>query len=107
VKIRWWLALIGLLIAVASFAQSSSYRPIPPQNYRIAPQNAPRNGIRWHKDGLFDPKRFFEQLRGQVQQSRAPRWDRDLTVAPTDDIHPVYFPGQARAFFSQAMPHKL
>lgn len=102
-KIRWWLALTGLLIAVASFAQggnSSSYRPIPPQNYRIAPHNAPREGIRWHKDGLFDPKRFFEQLRGQVQQSRAPRWDRDLTVAPTDDIHPVYFPGQARAFFS-------
>lgn len=103
VSIRWWLAIIGLLNAMPGFSQggdSSSYRPIPPQNYRIAPQRPPQQGAQWHKNGLFDPQRFFEQLRSQTQQTRAPRWDRDLTMAPTDDIHPVYFPGQARAFFS-------
>ncbi|MCX7686857.1 MAG: carboxypeptidase regulatory-like domain-containing protein [Fimbriimonadales bacterium] len=100
---RWWLAIAGLLIGAAGFAQNTSqppYRPIPPQNYRVAPQRPPMEGARWHKNGLFNPQQFFEQLRNQVRPTRAPNWDRDLTVAPTDDIHPVYFPGQARAFFA-------
>lgn len=113
---RWWLILAGFWIAGLSFAQTGSgselpgthtlpysrYRPIPPKNYRVAPSQAPleARSVRWYKNGLFDPQRFFQQFQSPSQRTRAPRWDRDLSQAPTDDIHPVYYPGQARIFFA-------
>ncbi len=119
---RWWLTLAGLLAIVGTVVaqQGSSTvpldpyqdkpgryilpnerpRPIPPQNYREAPKRAPRSGTSWTKSGLFDPNRFHEQFRNRSQRTRAPRWDRDITNAPTDDIHPVYAPGAARMFFA-------
>ncbi len=119
---RWWLILAGFWILGLSFAQTGSpsnrtgdgpfvrhtlpysqYRPIPPKNYRVVPSQAPSqvSSVRWQKNGLFNPQQFLQQLLSNgAHRTRAPRWDRDLTLAPTDDIHPVYYPGQARIFFA-------
>jgi len=116
---RWLWALAGLLMAWTGHAQghgmedpyrdhpnrhvlpASAHKPIPPQNYRIAPPSAPPSGdARWHKDGLFDPQRFHQSLQQQQQRTRAPRWDRDITNAAPDEMHPVYNPGATKMYFS-------
>lgn len=118
---RWQLALVGLLLTWAGYAQdgasttadayrdraarqtlpSATYKPIPPQNYKIAPQRAPQSGsVQWRKNGLFDPQQFHQQLQQRRQRTRAPRWDRDITNAAPDEIHPVYNPGAAKMYFS-------
>ena len=118
---RWHLALAGLLLAWTGYADdgagqgedpyrdrpsrhvlpSSAYKPIPPQNYKIAPPRAPQSGsVQWRKNGLFDPQQFHQQLQQRRQRTRAPRWDRDITNAAPDEIHPVYNPGAAKMFFA-------
>jgi hypothetical protein len=118
---RWLLALAGLLLAWTGYADdgagqvenpyrdrpsrhvlpSSAYKPIPPQNYKIAPPRAPQSGsVQWRKNGLFDPQQFHQQLQQRQQRTRAPRWDRDITNAAPDEIHPVYNPGAAKMFFA-------
>ncbi|GIV07612.1 MAG: hypothetical protein KatS3mg017_0814 [Fimbriimonadales bacterium] len=118
---RWQLLLAGLLLAWAGYAQESAnatqdaYRdhsnrhilpnarpkPIPPQNYKIAPSRAPETDtVRWRKNGLFDPQQFHQQLRQRQQRTRAPRWDADITNAATDEMHPIYNPGATKMFFS-------
>ena len=118
---RWHLALAGLLLAWTGYADdgagqvenpyrdrpsrhvlpSSAYKPIPPQNYKIAPPRAPQSGsVQWRKNGLFDPQQFHQQLQQRQQRTRAPRWDRDITNAAPDEIHPVYNPGAAKMFFA-------
>jgi Tol biopolymer transport system component/protocatechuate 3,4-dioxygenase beta subunit len=118
---RWYLALAGLLLTCIGYAQggtgavedpyrdrpgrhvlpNATYKPIPPQNYKIAPPRAPQeSNVRWRKDGLFDPQRFHQQLRQRQQRTRAPRWDRDITNAAPDEMHPVYNPGATKMYFS-------
>ncbi|MCS7208399.1 MAG: carboxypeptidase regulatory-like domain-containing protein [Fimbriimonadales bacterium] len=116
---RWQLFVAGLLLAWAGHAQdgagsSAPYdrsmrnvmpnarvREIPPQNYRIAPSRAPLSeSVAWRKDGLFDPQRFQQQLQQRQQRTRAPRWDRDITNAEPDELHPVYNPGATKMYFA-------
>jgi Tol biopolymer transport system component len=118
---RWHLALAGLLLTCIGYAQggtsavedpyrdrpgrhvlpNATYKPIPPQNYKIAPQRTPQSSnVRWRKDGLFDPQRFHQQLRQRQQRTRAPRWDRDITNAAPDEMHPIYNPGATKMYFS-------
>ncbi len=118
---RWQLLLAGLLLTLAGHAQSgtggtnnpyqdrpSRYilpnaRPqaIPPQNYKVAPSRAPQTTqARWRKNGLFDPQQFHQQLQQRQQRTRAPRWDRDITNAAPDEIHPIYNPGATKMFFA-------
>jgi dephospho-CoA kinase len=118
---RWYLALAGLSLTCIGYAQggtgavedpyrdrpgrhvlpNATYKPIPPQNYKIAPPRAPQeSNVRWRKDGLFDPQRFHQQLRQRQQRTRAPRWDRDITNAAPDEMHPVYNPGATKMYFS-------
>ncbi|MDW8107736.1 MAG: hypothetical protein RMK45_09700, partial [Armatimonadota bacterium] len=120
---RIWLLLgAGLLLGWAGYAQGSADNPlnqdpyadrpnrhvlpnarvreIPRQNYRIAPQRAPQTGARWRKGGLFDPNEFHRNLQNRQRRTRAPRWDRDITNAAPDEIHPVYNPGATKIYFS-------
>ncbi|MCS7300647.1 MAG: carboxypeptidase regulatory-like domain-containing protein [Fimbriimonadales bacterium] len=115
---RGLLLAAGLLLIGSGFAQSVSEDPykdqpgrhvmpnarvreIPPQNYRIAPSRAPQSTqARWRKNGLFDPQQFHQNLQQRRQRTRAPRWDRDITNAETDELHPVYNPGAAKMYFS-------
>ncbi|MCS6920038.1 MAG: carboxypeptidase regulatory-like domain-containing protein, partial [Fimbriimonadales bacterium] len=118
---RWQLLLAGLLLTLAGNAQSGAggvtepYKdrpsrhilpnarpqPIPPQNYKVAPSRAPQTTqTRWRKNGLFDPQQFHQQLQQRQQRTRAPRWDRDITNAAPDEIHPIYNPGATKMFFA-------
>lgn len=115
---RWQLLLAGLWLIGAGFAQSvvsdpyadrpgrhvmpnARVRPIPPQNYKIASPRAPQQTqVRWRKNGLFDPQQFHQQLQQRRQRTRAPRWDRDITNAAPDELHPVYNPGAAKMYFA-------
>ncbi len=120
---RWWLILTALIIGSVAFGQNTaSERPweevyrnrpnrhvlpnerprtIPLQNYReVPPFSRWQGSLQWQKGGLFDPQRFHQQRQSQPQRSRAPRWDRDLTNAPTDELHPVYASRATRMFFA-------
>ncbi|MFN3690109.1 MAG: hypothetical protein ACK4UU_04200, partial [Fimbriimonadales bacterium] len=119
---RWQLILAGLLLVGTGHAQGgtettqSAYqdrpgryilpnarvREIPPQNYKIAPSRAPMEATnaRWRKDGLFDPKRFHQQLEQRRQRTRSVRWDTDITNAATDEMHPIYNPGASKIYFA-------
>jgi len=123
---RWWLVLVGLLIGTVVFGQQDAAnqqrpweevyrnrpnrhtlpnarpRPIPRQNYKQIPPLSPFNGnLQWSKEGLFDPQRFHQQLQQRANpRTRAPRWDRDLTNAPTDELHPIYASSATRMFFA-------
>ncbi|MFN7019255.1 MAG: hypothetical protein ACK4RG_08295, partial [Fimbriimonadales bacterium] len=119
---RWQLILAGLLLVGAGHAQGgtqttqSAYqdrpgrhilpnarvRPIPPQNYKIAPSRAPQDttNVRWRKNGLFDPQQFHRQLEQRQQRTRGVRWDTDITNAATDEMHPIYNPGASKIYFA-------
>ncbi|MEN3002383.1 MAG: hypothetical protein ABDI19_11165, partial [Armatimonadota bacterium] len=121
---RWWLILSALIIGTVAFGQdTASQRPweevyrnrpnrhtlpnqrprvIPRQNYKEVPSFTSFNGyLRWQKEGLFNPRRFHEIRQAQSgRRTRAPRWDRDLTNAPTDELHPVYVSRATRMFFA-------
>ncbi len=121
---RWWLILTGLLIGTVALGQQDTAsqrpwedfyrnrpnrhtlpnqrpRPIPRQNYKEVPPFSRFNGnLQWSKSGLFDPRRFHQMRPSGPQRTRAPRWDRDLTNAPTDELHPVYASRATRMFFA-------
>jgi len=121
---RWWLILTALIIGTVAFGQQNNTnqrpweevyrnrpnrhtlpnqrpRTIPRQNYKEVPSISPFEGnLQWPKNGLFDPRRFHQQRQNSTPRTRAPRWDRDLTNAPTDELHPIYASRATRMFFA-------